>query len=106
MNIVYGASNSRLNERVLDLLDIFYLLVFCDLLDILVFLDLVDFLFSGLLVRVAIKIKGVDKKPNLAAYFPQSVAVSGERSSEKNNLSKIEKTGGQSQRAEGCFFNF
>ena len=56
-------------------------------------------------------IKGVDKKNNLAAYFPQSVAVSGERSSEKNNLSKIEKTGGR-QRAFGplalapCFFNF
>ena len=45
-------------------------------------------------------IKGVDKKTNLAAYFPQSVAVSGERSSEKNNLSKIEKTGGR-QRAFG-----
>ena len=56
-------------------------------------------------------LKGVDKKTNLAAYFPQSVAVSRERSSEKNNLSKIEKTGGH-QRAFGplalapCFFNF
>ena len=48
-------------------------------------------------------VKGVEKKPTWR--------FRSDRSSEKNNLSKIEKTGGQSQRAEGslaapCFFNF
>ena len=52
---------------------------------------------------VRLQLKGVEKKTTWR--------FRSDRSSEKNNLSKIEKTGGQSQRAEGslaapCFFNF
>ena len=62
-------------------------------------------------VRTSLILKGVDKKPTWQRTSHSQSLLSGEQSSEKKNLSKIEKTGGR-QQAFGplalapCFFNF